>query len=194
MSNSIAGILLAAGQSTRFGGNKLLQPLPDSDIPIAVQSARHLLAALPTSIAVVHKDDHVLGTLLAHTGIEVIPNPNPKLGMSSSIRVGIDYYSKILSIKGWVIALADMPFIPDRIIQQVADAVSNGALLAAPQYGDQRGHPVGFSRQLEDELLALEGDRGARQILEQYRNQLQLVKVNNNSILRDIDEPSDLAR
>jgi len=192
MNSSIAGILLAAGQSTRFGSNKLLQPLPGSETSVAVQSAKNLLGALPKSIAVVREDDHELASQLVNTGIEIIQNPAPKLGMSSSIHIGIKYFSKIHSIQGWAIVLADMPFINTQVIGQVADLVTNGALIAAPQYNNQRGHPVAFSRQLEGELLRLEGDNGARLIIEKHRNQLQLVDVSSNGILHDIDLPSDL--
>ncbi|WP_455207381.1 nucleotidyltransferase family protein [Kaarinaea lacus] len=193
MTNEIAGILLAAGQSIRFGDNKLLQTLPDNNAPVAVQTARHLLEALPDSVAVVREDDQRLKPLLLDTGIRVIDNPGAALGMSSSIRCGVEAAGKYFpDVKGWVIVLADMPYIPPQIIKQVADAISQGALLAAPEYNKRRGHPVGFSKQLGNELLNLNGDAGAKTVVKKHRDYLQLIEVTSRTILHDIDRPHDV--
>ena len=174
MDKSIVGILLAAGLSARFGKQKLLHSLTDSQTPIAVQSAHNLLKILPNSIAVVPENSNELKSLLLETGIQVVENPDAGLGMSTSIRCAIE--SQIAShpdTQCWIIALADMPYIPPHIIKQVADAVLHGALIAAPEYNKQRGHPVGFSQQLSKELLNLQGDVGAKSIVEKHLSQLQ---------------------
>ena len=186
---NIAGILLAAGQSTRFGSNKLLHRLSDIQVPMAVQAAINLLDILPHSIAVVRQNDDELKSLLSATGIKLVENPHADLGMSSSIRCGIESLSQ--KRKGWIIALADMPYIPPIVIQQVADAIRKGALICAPQFNKQRGHPVGFSCQLKDELLNLQGDSGAKPVIDKHYRQLQLIDVSSNVVLRDIDYPTD---
>jgi len=190
MNDKIAGILLAAGQSTRFGSNKLLQTLSDHQTPIAVQAAKNLVDILPGSVAVVRPEDSELKMLLAATGIELVENPHADLGISSSIRCGIEMLQQ--DCKGWIIALADMPYIPAGIIRQVADAIQQGAVICAPQFNGQRGHPVGFSRQLKDDLLGLHGDFGAKSVIDKHRDQLVLIDVSSNTILRDIDYPADL--
>lgn len=192
MRNGVAGILLAAGQSTRFGSNKLLQQLPENNVAIAVQAARNLVAALPDSIAIVRTDDHELKSLLLETGIRIANNPHAESGMSSSIHCGIEWFSEAPAIKGWIIALADMPYIPTQVIEQVADAISKGAIIAAPQYNKQRGHPVGFSIQLREQLLELRGDVGARSLLNEYANQLHTIETSSALILRDIDTRGDI--
>jgi len=193
MNKNIIGILLAAGQSARFGSQKLLQPLPESQIPIAGQSARNLLEVLPNSIAVVRENDQELKSLLLETGISVVENPDAELGMGTSIRCAIESQSASHpDVQAWVIALADMPFIPVPVIKQVIDALQCGALLVAPEYNKQRGHPVGFSYDLTNELLNLQGDIGAKPIIEKHRSQLQLIEAPNNGVLRDIDHSSDL--
>lgn len=193
MYNDIAGILLAAGKSTRFGRNKLLQQLPEHNTPMAVQSARNLLEVLPNSVAVVREDDQQLKSLLSETGINLIENPHTNLGMSSSIGCGIESANQLFpDTKGWVLALADMPYIPAAIIKQVADAILHGTLIAAPEYKNQRGHPVGFSCQLLGELLTLTGDVGARLLIDKYSNLLYTFVTNDEVVLRDIDRPQDL--
>lgn len=195
MYKDITGILLAAGKSTRFGSNKLLQQLPEHHTPIAVQSARNLLEVLPNSVAVVREDDQQLKSLLSETGINLIENPHTNLGMSSSIGCGIESANQLFpNTKGWLLALADMPYIPAAIIKQVADAVLHGTLIAAPEYKNQRGHPVGFSCQLRGELLTLTGDVGARLLIDKYSNQLYTFKTNEEVVLRDIDIPLDLIK
>ena len=193
MNNNIVGILLAAGQSKRFGSQKLLHLLPDNQIPIAVQSARNLLDVLPNSVAVIRENDQKLKSLLLETGIHIVENPDAQLGMSTSIRCAIKYQNiSNPNIKGWVIALADMPYIPVSVTEQVADAIAKGSLIAAPEHNKQRGHPVGFSQDLTDELLTLQGDFGAKPIIEKHLSQLKLVEILNNGVLRDIDYISDL--
>ena len=72
-------------------------------------------------------------------------------------------------------------------------ALRAGAPAAAPCYGARRGHPVGFSAQLRSQLLALDGDTGARAILQRLSDRLVRVAVDDPGILVDIDRPEDLA-
>jgi molybdenum cofactor cytidylyltransferase len=95
---------------------------------------------------------------------------------------------------GWVVALADMPFLRPETIRVVAQALSDGAAIAAPAYRGERGHPVGFARRFFDELASLRGDEGARELLKRYPNLLTLYDVDDPGVLRDIDKPSDLTR
>ena len=120
MEDNIVGILLAAGQSKRFGGQKLLQSLPNTQVPMAVQSARHLIEVLPNSIAVIRTQDQELKSLLLATGIRVVENPNAELGMSTSIRCAIEnQIAHLPDTQGWIIALADMPYISPNITQRI---------------------------------------------------------------------------
>jgi molybdenum cofactor cytidylyltransferase len=95
---------------------------------------------------------------------------------------------------GWLIGLADMPALPSAAIAAVRDSLSDGANLAATSYAGQRGHPVGFAPSYYDELLALQGDSGARSLVERDRANLVLTKITSNGIHADVDMPSDLLR
>ena len=65
---------------------------------------------------------------------------------------------------GWLIALADMPFVRPETIRAVLAALAKGAAIAAPSYRGERGHPVGFARAFYEELSTLKGDAGAREL------------------------------
>ncbi|MGB8435801.1 MAG: nucleotidyltransferase family protein [Burkholderiales bacterium] len=182
------GILLAAGASTRFKANKLLHPLPDGT-PIAVAAARHLHAALDRVLAVVRPDVPELVRALAGAGAEVTICPDAAAGMGRSLAHAIALTSHA---GGWIVALADMPFVAPDTIRRIAAALRDGADLAAPAFRGSRGHPVGFAAPYREELAALTGDAGARDILKRDRARMRTLEVDDAGVLRDIDTPEDL--
>jgi molybdenum cofactor cytidylyltransferase len=194
MAATIRGILLAAGYSTRFGSNKLLQALPagapDAGTPIALAAARHLLDALPESIAVVRPRAQKLGKILRDAGCNTVVCKNASEGMGTSLAAGVRAASEA---DGWVVALADMPFLRPETIRIIVKGLSEGAVIAATAYRGERGHPVGFARRFLDELSALHGDQGARELLARRAELVSLFDVDDPGVLRDIDRPSDLA-
>lgn len=195
--DNIAGILLAAGQSSRFGSQKLLHSLPGSNTPIVIQSALNLLRALPFSVVVVRANDRNMISLMSSIPIHIVENHQADKGISSSIKCAIQTLDRQLDdegieLSGWVMALADMPKIPVQVIDSVASQIRAGALISAPVYHQTRGHPVGFSTQLKSELLELEGDIGARQIITRHKQALSSIEVDSPFVLEDVDVPEDL--
>ncbi len=195
MAASLRGILLAAGYSKRFGSNKLLQSLPagspQAGTPIALASARHFLDALPDSVAVVRPRAQKLAKILRDAGCNTVICKNAGEGMGTSLAAGV---RSAPDADGWVVALADMPFIRPDTIRTVAKVLKEGASIAAPSFQGKRGHPVGFARRFYEELSALRGDDGARQFLKQHPDWVTLFEVDDPGVLRDIDKPSDLER
>jgi len=190
------GILLAAGRGERFGGAKLLAPLarPSGAIPagtaVGVAACRHLLAALPTTIAVVRPGDAALAAALTAEGARVIECAHADKGMGASLACAV---AADPNADGWVVALGDMPWIQSSTIACVAEAIARGAPVAAPFYRGQRGHPVGFGAACLAALSALTGDDGAKSIVAQHRDDLARIEVDDAGALRDVDRPSDLA-
>ena len=123
----IVGILLAAGRGRRFGGDKLQHLLPDGR-PLAVAAADHLRPACDRLIAVLRPGSEALGKLLGAAGCETLVCADADLGMGHSLAAAIRATS---DAAGWVVALADMPFIATGCHQKVAAALRNGASLAA---------------------------------------------------------------
>ena len=138
MSHDITGVLLAAGAGRRFGSNKLLHPV-DGDTPMLFACARKLLGALPRCIAVINEELVAYTEQLEQTGMEVIVNEQAERGMGYSIACGVEASQEAA---GWLIALADMPYVKTPTLQQLATRLTGGADIIAPLYQQQRGHPV----------------------------------------------------
>jgi len=191
----VVGVLLAAGRAERFGSDKLIAPLSRSrdDIatgtPVALAACTHLVAALPETVVVVRPGAVQLEALLAPTGARIVPCDNADDGMSATLACGVRASA---DADGWVIALADMPWIHPDTIRRVARAVAGGAPVAAPFVDAKRGHPVGFGSALRDALLALSGDHGAREIVQAHASTLVRIAVEDAGILCDVDTPADL--
>ena len=185
---SIVGILLAAGSATRFGSDKLSHRLPHG-VSIAAQAARHLHSVVPEVFAVVKPGADALAAALSeHCAIVVCDNAAE--GMGASLACGVRAAGKA---EGYVVALADMPFVRGTSIAAVRDALAAGAAIAAPYFRARRGHPVGLSGAFYDELLAAKGDHGARQLLADNERRLVKIPVGDPGVVRDIDTPDDLA-
>ena len=182
-----AGILLAAGSSSRFGGFKLMHMI--DGVPMALKSALTLRAALGAILVAVRPGSPCVPTLLAR-GFKVVECPRAREGMGGTLA---DVIAQVPpDTGGYVVALADMPFIAPESIRAVARALQDGATLVAPAHRGQRGHPVGLAARYRDELLALQGDAGARAIIKRDAASMTLVDVDDAGVLRDIDTPADL--
>lgn len=189
-----AAILLAAGQGARFDPsglhNKLLQVLPDG-ASVAGASASHLLAVVPTVVAVLRPGADRLAAILQHQSCVVTTCPNAHDGMAMSLTHGLRHaLAQKPDAKGWLIALADMPYVQPATLLALLAALEAGADIAAPLYRGQRGNPVGFSRRHLPGLLQLQGDQGARSLLRVCA--VTDVEVDDPGILHDIDTPADL--
>jgi molybdenum cofactor cytidylyltransferase len=185
----IVGLLLAAGASTRFGSNKLLHALPDGR-PIALVSALNLRAALPHALAVVRPDNAALAELFAQHGIAHMIATRAAEGMGASLAQGV---AAAAQAKGWLIALADMPYLKRGTLLAIVGALESGAAIAVPKYRGQRGHPVGFSARFGEALTRLQGDEGARGIMRKHAAEVVEIECEDAGVLADIDIPADLA-
>lgn len=186
----IRGILLAAGYGRRFDASgrqdKLLAPLADGR-PVLWHSARALCSALPGSLAVVRPSHPERVRWLIEAGCEVLECNEAELGMGSALAKAAQASA---SAGGWVVALADMPWLPPDVIRAVADAIDAPARVVAPVHAGRRGHPVGFGTGWGSRLGALSGDEGARVLLRETT--VHLLETHDPGVLRDVDTPADL--
>jgi molybdenum cofactor cytidylyltransferase len=187
------GILLAAGFSRRFGAaDKLLQILPDGR-PIALAAAENLIKAIPLTIAVLRPENTALANLLKNAGLKIVFCGTQETEMADSLSAAVHYSAQFSeSSVGFVIALADMPYIKPDTIEAIVHALNSGAAIVAPVYQGKRGHPVGFCAKFRNQLEQLTGDEGARAILKRHADQIELLECNDPGVLADIDTPQDL--
>ncbi|CBJ39951.1 conserved hypothethical protein (plasmid) [Ralstonia solanacearum CMR15] len=186
---------MAAGRGSRFDPdgtvNKLLAALPDGT-PVAVQAARHLRAVLDDVVAVVPAagthgaEVERLAALLAEAGCEVLRCTRAARGMGASLAAGV---AARPHAGGWIIALADMPWLAPHTIARVAQAL-DAHHCVAPFHQGQRGHPIGFGADYFAGLAALDGDEGARALIDPAR--LIRLDVGDAGTLRDVDTPADV--
>jgi len=184
----IVGVLLAAGAGTRFGGDKLLAPLSDGT-PVGVRAARTLRGGVDRGLAVVRPGDEHLARLLEGEGFDVVCFPRAEAGMGASLAFGV---ASSPNADGWLVALADMPFVRPGTVEALSLRLREGAWIAAPCHGGRRGHPVGFSRPLFPELVLLSGDQGARSLLSIEAPRVELHEYDDPGVLFDIDTFADL--
>ncbi|MBL0141498.1 MAG: nucleotidyltransferase family protein [Betaproteobacteria bacterium] len=187
----IRAILLCAGTGSRFGGGKLLAAAAGSSAAVGVRAAQSILDAVGHALAVVRPGDERLRRMLEEAGCEVLETPDAIRGIGASLAAGVKASP---GAAGWLIALGDMPLIRPATHRALAESLARGAKLAATADSTgRRGHPVGFSKDLYADLAALDGDEGARCVIERHRAWLEVVRVNDPGIFVDIDMPGDLA-
>lgn len=187
------GILLAAGFSRRFGAaNKLMQVLPNGQI-MALAAANNLVTALPISVAVVRADNQILADALRQLGLQIVICAEEAAVMADSLVTAMRFAASIeANHDGYVIALADMPYIQASTISLVADAVTQGGGIVVPTFQGQRGHPVAFAAKFYTALLGVQGDAGARDILKLHADEVRWLACEDAGIVADIDTPADM--
>lgn len=184
--SDVVGILLAAGSSRRFGADKRLQPMPDGT-PMVLAAARKLAGACPRTLVVIRPDDETVERLLTEAGFEIVVCAEAEQGMGHSLACGV---AATDDAPGWLIALADMPYIRLPSYRAVLDAMAGGAAIARPVHVGRPGHPVGFASRYYAELVALTGDRGGKAILDADPASVQSCPVDDPGVLKDIDQPA----
>lgn len=192
----IRPILLAAGQSQRFGSDKLLHSVHYHNVnkPMILHSLKPWLDVFEHVNIVVRADNHALIQMLEDSEfssrLTLLMATNATLGMSASLVAGI---VANIDADGWLIGLADMPFIQSSVIVSALDALRSGAMITIPTFNGQRGHPVGFASHFRSQLLALTGDKGAKQIITASPYPITFINSPDSGILKDIDTRESLA-
>jgi molybdenum cofactor cytidylyltransferase len=189
LADGIAGVVLAAGRSTRFGRPKLAVALDGRPL------IRHVLEAAVAAgldpIVVVSGPDDAL------TGIDLRParrvvNPHPEEGLSSSVRLGLQALRSDVAIRAAVILLGYQPLVRPSTIRELIAASAGQAPLVVPAYSDDDApNPMVARRdawRLADELA---GDRGFAPILLRHPELVQRVPIDGSN--PDVDTPRDLA-
>jgi molybdenum cofactor cytidylyltransferase len=190
---SIAAIVLAAGRSTRMGGaNKLVAEIGGK--PLVRIAAEQALAsrARPVIVVTGHERERVEAAL-AGLPVKLVHNPDFAEGLGTSVRAGIAAVPA--SADGAVVCLGDMPQVDAELINRLIAALApdQGALAVIPTLDGKRGNPVLWSRRFFPDLMALEGDVGARNLIGRYGEAVIEVPVTGKAALTDVDTQEALA-
>ena len=180
-------VLLAAGKSTRFGANKLLAGFCGR--PMVCYSLEAAVALKPARTAVVTGCGEVL-RLAEGYGCEVIVNDAPQLGQSHSIRLGVCAMQDMDAV---LLMVCDQPHLTGASLERLAQRYACSQQgIACLRDSTHSGNPAIFSRRHFAELLALEGDRGAKGVLRAHEGDLLVVETIRPDELADADTPDTL--
>jgi len=198
--NKFAVIILAAGLSTRFPGNKLLQRIKGK--PLIVHTVeKFLTAGMDKIIIVLGKDAEKIFAAIAEgvseeelSKIFFAYNSGYAVGgMSSSIKTGMKI---VLPGESVMVHPADVPFIKPASIEMVARAhLSSDLPITVACYNGRHAHPIVFKPELHEEIMGIsEEGRGLKSLVAKYREKMLCVETGDPGTLRDVDTPEDLKK
>jgi molybdenum cofactor cytidylyltransferase len=188
----IAAVVLAAGRSTRMGGpNKLLAEIARRPLVRIAAEAALASRARPVIVVAGHQREQI-ERALAGLPVRFVDNPDFAQGLGTSLRAGIAAVPP--DADGAIVCLADMPGVDAELINRLIDAFDpdRGALVVVPTFEGKRGNPVLWSRRFFADLMAIEGDVGARHLIGLYSEAVVEVPVDGKATLIDVDTPDAL--
>ena len=194
MSLRLGVVVLAAGFGRRFGAErKLHQPLAGQPVLAWTLNTLAQLKA-STAVVVVAPEDRAAAEIARTAGFTPVANPARAAGMGRSIASGVAALPA--GLHAVLIALGDMPNVQLKTCHALLAAFTAGdaARIVLPTYEGQRGHPVVFGVDHFPALRALDGDTGARSILNAQAHEVLALAVTDPGVLLDIDTPDDLTR
>ncbi|NNF13880.1 MAG: nucleotidyltransferase family protein [Gemmatimonadetes bacterium] len=189
----VAAVVLAAGASSRMdSGHKLLAELHGRAVVQRVVASARASRADPIVVVLGHRGTEVRACLARDVGgIDLVENPSPDAGLASSLVAGLQALPA--SVEGCVVMLGDMPFVTAVDVDTLIASFDAGAP-SVPVVDGRRGNPVLWPRAFFPDLLGLEGDRGARSLVESHDIRVVEVHLENKGLLLDIDTQADLER
>ena len=190
---TVAAILLAAGQGTRFGAPpKLLAPLGGKPLVRHAAEAAAASSARPVIVVTGHRAEEV-SRQLAGLPVTLVHNPDFASGLSGSLKTAFAALPD--AAEAAVVLLGDMPRISAALIDALCDAWEGAGAPPAlvPVFSGQRGNPVVLSAALRPDIMALAGDAGAGPILRGRKDVVEWT-TEDPSVVQDVDTPEALAR
>ncbi|HDS1733734.1 MULTISPECIES: nucleotidyltransferase family protein [Pseudomonas] len=188
MACTAVALVLAAGRSQRFGGDKRHHPLGNGQT--LLQTSLTLPCTQLDEVWLALREDDPIPPELPRQ-VRILQSSSSRLGLGHSIAASVARISQASDAQALVLLLGDMPFIqPATLAALLADAQSQR--ICRPAYHGTPGHPVVFGRAFWAELAQLQGDQGARVVVQANRSAVHTIAVDDPGVLRDIDRPSDL--
>ena len=186
VNDHIGVIILAAGQSTRFGTSKMSYKL--NNYGTILQNTINQYLMVFSNVTVVINDCLVIDEALKTLGVNLVVNENPEQGMSQSLRLGIQSQTRARS---WLIALGDMPYVSLTSLKKIS-TYSEPESIVVPSYKKRQGHPVLFGSDFKSQLLSLKGDVGAKSVIKENRSKVIHINLEDHGLVHDIDSVDDI--
>jgi molybdenum cofactor cytidylyltransferase len=190
---SPAGLVLAAGTSSRMGRDKaLLDYRGRSFLETIVENLR--AAGLDTITVVLGHHAEEIRRAARIEGVQVVENPDYLLGQTTSLQSGLKLLERA-GASAVLLCLVDHPLVSPDVVRELCRLyLDTGAPLIVPTYRGRRGHPVLIGRTLFDELLRLRPDEGANRVLRKHYHQARWLKVEDRGVVVDVDTAEDYDR
>lgn len=186
---NISAILLAAGRGERFTGNKLLENYGGK--PLYLYTLDTVLVASFSQVVMVTQYQQII-TQVSGTRAKAVLNPDPSMGISSSIRIGLQNCDVC---DGVMFFVCDQPHLSSHTIAGMIDMFSHDPFhIVSATFGEHPGNPVLFPWSLKGELMALQGDVGGRAVFRKHPDLVKHYTVSSPVELADIDTREDLDR
>jgi molybdenum cofactor cytidylyltransferase len=170
--------------------NKLLADVGGKPMVRVAAEAALASRARPVLVVTSHMASEVAATL-AGLDVALIANPDYATGLASSLKAGIRALPA--GCDGTLIVLADMPRITTVHLNRLIAASEDGAVIVVPTHNGRRGNPVLWPARYLPELLQLEGDAGAKQLVGNHAAEVREVDLGTDAIFADVDTPEALA-
>ena len=187
----IKAILLAAGQSKRLNGeNKLIKKFKNK--PLINHSLTTLIKSKVKKIIIVlgYQKKEIKNIIKKNKKNVYVTNNKFRLGMSSSIKIGLKKISK--KDKGFIIVQSDMPFIKTSIINKIYNSILyKKKIVHVLKYKKKIGNPIGFNISILSKFKKIKGDIGARYMVKRLKQSTNYIEVRSSKIFKDIDKKSD---
>lgn len=184
-------LVLAAGHGRRFGAEKLSALLPSEPEQTTVLARTlNTLQQVSQNICLVCRENQSeLQQQCERRNVHWLRVPENNQGIGESLSFGVRQNAQA---SGWIICLADMPWVTAETYAAIAAALSSRRIVTPIAPNGTRGNPVGFGSSFLEELSALTGDQGAKSILHRHPEQIHPLNLPDKAILMDIDYSSDI--
>lgn len=188
--NNCSIIILAAGASRRLGHAKQL--LDVQGMPMLTFMIKQAINSMAKPVIVVlGANAESIKSSINTNEVELVENSSWQEGMSSSIRTGINYLTKVHPhVQASILMMCDQPFVTTELINKIIETQNNaGKDIVTCSFAGVIGPPALFTTKIFPELLKLKGDAGAKKIIERSPDQVATVPFPKGEI--DLDTESD---
>ncbi len=185
----IVAVVLSAGESSRMGRPKALLPIDGQTFIEKIVGALKKSSVAKVMVVLGHNADEMIQRI-EHLRVEILVNPDYKLGQLSSLQVAVRRLEREPDCDGMLVHLVDHPYVNTELVQTMIKRYEDtGKLIVVPRYNGKRGHPVIFSRKLFSELLAAPVDQGAKAVVNAHRDDTLEIDTEAEGVTVDIDTP-----